>query len=326
MMSDPTAGLARLAIGIDLGGTQVRAALVDAEGSVHARATASTDVAGGPRAVLGQIERLFTEVTRGVGGAALAGVGVSAPGPLDSAAGVVLGIPTLPGWVDIPIAAWLHEKLQLPIRLQNDGVAAATGEWRFGAGRGLRDFVYITVSTGIGGGVVADGQVLKGHRQLAAHVGHMITAPQGEVCRCGNRGCWEAQAAGPALGDAARKLAACNPGSSLAQLGDAIDARQVFAAARTGDELALQLVAREAELLGIGIVNLVHLYSPAMIVIGGGVSHGFDLLLPGIEREVRARALPPFRDVPVARAVLEPNSGLIGAASLMLFGDTEMLR
>jgi glucokinase len=309
-----------LAIGIDLGGTQVRAALVDAQGTLLARAAARTDAAGGPRAVVQQIRQLVAEVAAGVAPDALAGVGVCAPGPLDGPAGVVLGIPTLPGWVDVPIVAWLTEALRLPVVLENDGVGAAIGEWRFGAGRGLNDFVYVTVSTGIGGGVIADGRVLRGRRQLAGHIGHMTTAPQGETCRCGNRGCWEAQASGTALGTLARHHAARTPDSLLAPHGAALEAPQVFAAARAGDALALDLVAREAAALGLGIVNLLHLYSPERVVLGGGVSSGFDLLHPGIERHVRSWALPPFRDVPVVAAALGQNSGIVGAACLVLRG------
>jgi glucokinase len=307
-----------LAVAIDLGGTQLRAALVDAAGALRARAAVNTDVAGGPRAVLHQIVGLFAELTQGLAITRLRGVGVSAPGPLDSETGVVLGIPTLPGWIDIPIAAWLQDALHLPATLENDGVAAAIGEWHFGAGRGLRDFAYITVSTGIGGGVIADGRVLRGRRRLAAHLGHMITAPDGALCLCGNRGCWEAQASGTAFGERARRLAAQMPGSALHALGAAVDARCVIEAARTGDALARDLVAHEAGLLGIGIVSLLHLFSPQAVVVGGGVSAGFDLLHPGIDAQVRARAMPPFREVPVVAAQLGPNSGLVGAACLVL--------
>jgi glucokinase len=313
----------RPAVGIDLGGTQVRAALVDADGTLLARAATATDVAGGPRAVLGQMRALVAEVTAGLDGPlgdAIAGVGVCSPGPLDAAAGVVLYISTLPGWVDIPLVAWLTEALQVPVVLENDAVSAAIGEWRFGAGRGLSDLVYVTVSTGIGGGVIADGRVLRGRRSMAAHIGHMTTAPQGEVCTCGNRGCWEAQASGTALGALARRHAAQTPDSALAASGDTLESRQVFAAARSGDALARALVAREAAELGLGLVNLLHLYSPERVVLGGGVSSGFDLLHPGIERHIRSWALPPFRDVPVVAAALGQNSGLIGAAGLVLPG------
>jgi glucokinase len=307
-----------LAVGIDLGGTQVRAALVDGSGQVLARAAQRTDAVGGPHAVLQQIQQLVAETTQGMAYRDLRGVGVSAPGPLDAQAGVILGIPTLAGWVDVPLVAWLQQALDLPVTLENDGIAAAIGEWRFGAGRGLSDFVYVTVSTGIGGGVIADGRVLRGRGQLAGHIGHMTIAPDGAVCSCGNPGCWEAQASGTALGQIARQRVASSPGSLLAAHGESLSAREVMAAARAGDVLALELVEREAQLLGIGIVNLLHLYSPQAVVVGGGVAQGFDLLQPGIDQHVRTRALPPFRAVPVVPAQLGQNSGLVGAASLVL--------
>lgn len=309
-----------LAVGIDLGGTQVRAALVDAQGAVLARAASRTDALGGPEAVMQQIVGLVSEVTQGVPRADLAGVGVSAPGPLDSEAGLIVCIPTLPGWTDVPIVALLQAALQRPVVLENDGVAAAIGEWRFGAGRGLQDFVYMTVSTGIGGGVIADGRVLRGRRRMAAHLGHMTILPQGQVCTCGNPGCWEAQASGTALGQAARDRVAGAPGSSLAALGDALTAVDVVTAARAGDAFASALMAREAELLGIGIVNLLHLYSPQAVVMGGGVSQAFDLLQGGITQWVAEHAMLPFRDVPVHVAALGPNAGLVGAASIVFAG------
>ncbi len=309
----------RLAIGVDVGGTQVRAALVDSAGLVHRRGAVRTDTKGGPSAVVAQIAQLVAEVAGGLDLKTLAGVGVCAPGPLDGPAGVVLNIPTLPGWVDVPISAWLAESLGVEVILENDGISAAIGEWHFGAGRGLSDFVYVTVSTGIGGGVVSDGHVLRGRRGMAGHLGHMTTAPEGEVCSCGNRGCWEAQASGTALAQMARRLATGQSGSALARIGESMDARHVIDAARAGDELANELVAREARLLGIGIVNLLHMYSPMAVVMGGGVSNGFDLLHPGIVQQVRERALLAYRDVPIVAAQLEQNAGLVGAACLAFF-------
>jgi glucokinase len=220
----------------------------------------------------------------------------------------------------VPIVTLLQAALQRPVVLENDGVAAAIGEWRFGAGRGLRDFVYMTVSTGIGGGVIADGRVLRGRRRMAAHLGHMTILPQGQVCTCGNPGCWEAQASGTALGQAARDRVAGAPSSSLATLGDALTAVDVVNAARAGDAFASALVAREAELLGIGIVNLLHLYSPQAVVMGGGVSQAFDLLQPGITQWIAEHAMLPFRNVPVHVAALGPNAGLVGAASIVFAG------
>jgi len=307
-----------LAVGVDLGGTQVRTALMRADGELLARAAERSDLVGGPRAVVEQIRRLVDAVTQGVAPEHLSGVGVSSPGPLDIVTGVVLSISTMPGWIDIPLVAWLNEALQRPVVLENDGVSAAIGEWRFGAGRGLSDFVYVTVSTGIGGGVIAGGQVLRGRRSMAAHIGHMTTQPQGETCTCGNQGCWEAQASGTTLGQRARRLAPTRPDSLLARIGPGLNGAHVSDAARAGDALALELMAQEAEELGIGIVNLLHIFSPQAVVIGGGVSTGFDLLKAGIAAQVARRALPPFRDVPVVPAALGPNAGLVGAASLVL--------
>jgi glucokinase len=307
-----------IAIGIDLGGTQVRAGLVDASGAVVAHAATRTDATGGPQAVIEQIHQLVREVAAVVVLERIAGVGMAAPGPLDGDAGVTLGIPTLAGFSGVPLARLLEERLDLPVRLENDGIAAAFGEWRFGAGRGLRNFVYVTVSTGVGGGIVADGRLLRGRRGMAGHVGHMTIIRDGALCACGNRGCWEAHASGTAFAREGRRRAAMVVGSILAAHGAALDGQIVFEAARKGDPLARALVAEEAQLLGIGIVNLLHLYSPELVVLGGGVSNGFDLLHAGIVAQIHAAALAPFRDVPIVRAALGGNSGLVGAAALIL--------
>jgi glucokinase len=312
-------GATRAAIGIDLGATQVRAAIVDESGEVLVARSALTDPSG-PEGVVRQIRSLVGQVSAQYGDAAVRGVGLCAPGPLDSGAGLVLDIPTLPGWKNIPIAQWMSDVLSQPVTLENDGIAAAIGEWRFGAGRGLKDFVYVTVSTGIGGGVICDGHVLRGRRGMASHLGHMTTHPDGATCACGNRGCWEAQASGTALAVHARRAIANRPESVLAVCGDALDARQIVDAARAGDQLARELVSREAELLAIGLTNLLHLYSPSAIVIGGGVSHGFDVLADDIRRHIVRRAMPDFREVPIVAAHLGQQSGLVGAASLVLFG------
>jgi glucokinase len=304
----------KLALGIDLGGTQLRVALVDAAGRIVRRAAAATDLAG-PQAVLRQIRHLHGEL--GAADVDVIGIGVSAPGPLDSETGTIIAIPTLPGWDDFPLAATLAEAFGLPVVVENDGIAAANGEWRFGAARGLSHFVYVTVSTGIGGGVVVDGRLLHGRRGLAGHVGHMIVEPGGPLCSCGARGCFEALASGSALTLAAREVAAAQPDSRLGRLApDAITGRDVVDAARQGDPLALSLLAREADWLGLGFASLAHLYSPEMIVMGGGVSQAFDLLQDGIAASFRASAMPPFRAVKIAPADLGDNAGLAGAAAL----------
>lgn len=308
-----------LAIGIDLGGTQVRAALVDGRGSVLARAADLTDVVGGPERVVAQMRRLVDEASSGASGSIVA-VGISAPGPLDSEAGTVLDIPTLPGWNDYPIRDRLASELGLPTVLENDGIAAAYGEWRHGAGIGLRHLVYVTVSTGIGGGVVVDGRLMHGRRGMAGHVGHFHMMPAGPRCSCGALGCFEAMASGTALGKAGRAAAEREPSSVLASLGPtgSLGAHHVVEAARLGDSVALGVVDREADYLGIGFTSLIHLYSPELVVMGGGVSAAFDLMDARIHEVIRRQAMPAFKGVRVAPAGLATNSGLIGAATLAL--------
>jgi glucokinase len=304
------------AIGIDLGGTQVRAALVEG-GTLLTRAAEPTDVAGGPEAVLRQIAGLIERVSPE--GQPVQAIGVCSPGPLDSETGTILNIPTLPGWDGLPLRDILAERTGLPVALENDGIAAAFGEWRHGAGRGLQHLVYVTVSTGIGGGAIVDGRLLHGRRGMAGHVGHLPLGADGPACSCGASGCFEALASGSALGAAARKAVRGQP-ESLMSGRDAhhLTARDVVEAARAGDGLALRLLALEAQWLGLGFVALLHLYSPEAIVMGGGVAEGFDLLEAEIQSTIRKRAMAAFRDVLVEKAGLGGNSGLIGAAALAL--------
>ena len=291
------------ALAIDMGGTQLRVALVDGEGSILARASAATDVAGGPGPVIAQMRDLIDRLGGGLG--AVSAVGVCAPGPLDSDTGTIIDIPTMPGWQEFPLRETLARTLGLPVTLENDGIAAANGEWRQGAGRGLSHLVYVTVSTGVGGGVVADGRLLRGRRGMAGHVGHLLIDRDGPRCSCGATGCLEAMASGSALGAAGRKTGFA-------------DAKEIVRAARQGNAAALELLRREAEYLAYGFASLLHLYSPEILIMGGGVSQALDLMLPDIEAQLQRLAMPPFRSVKIAPALLGDNAGLIGAAALAL--------
>ena len=307
-----------VALAIDIGGTELRAAVVDRGGAIRGFAASSTRAGAGPDAVVAQIEGLAAEARRQAPGD-IVGAGVCAPGPLDPDAGLVIAPPTLAGWSDVPLAAILRQRLGLPVRL-NDANAAALGEWRFGAGRGAQSLVFVTVSTGIGGGVVADGRVLRGRRGLAAEIGRMTITGEGERCFCGAVGCFEAVASGSALGRRAAAATAAGDGSTLRRLsGDAAPTgRDVVEAARLGDRLALALLKDEARWLGIGFANLLHLYSPEMIVVGGGLAGGLELMRPAIEARVLARAMPVYREVPIVAGRLGRHAGLVGAASLVL--------
>jgi glucokinase len=178
----------------------------------------------------------------------------------------------------------------------------------------VRNIVYLTVSTGIGGGAVVDGRLLHGRKGIAGHLGHMRMAQDGPVCPCGTTGCFEALASGTALRD--RAVDAATGSGFLSDIPD-IDARHVFEGARAGDRTCIDLLALEAMYLGQGITSVIHMFSPDRVIMGGGVSNGFDLLDGGIHEVIRRDAMPPFRDVPVMKAGLGGDSGLFGAASLV---------
>ncbi|WP_083638624.1 ROK family protein [Rhizobium oryziradicis] len=307
------------ALAIDLGGTQLRAAMVSSAGSILSFAVEPTRALDGPEAIIAQIFSLLEEIVRQNPGQVPVGIGIAAPGPLDPKAGMVIAPPTLRGWHNVPLAKIIGQRFSAPVWLENDANAAALGEWRFGAGRGVDSMVFVTVSTGIGGGVIADGRILHGRRGLAAEIGHMTITHEGERCFCGAIGCFEAVASGTALGRRASARTKPFDGSAMRALSANADVsgRNVVDAARQGDALAKQLLDDEARWLGIGFTNLLHLYSPDMIVMGGGISHGFDLLQAGIASAMRERAMPAYRDVPVVTAQLGHHAGLVGAASLV---------
>jgi glucokinase len=308
----------RFAIGFDLGGTQVRAALVR-NGEVLARAAVATDLAG-PLAVMEQFRILATEVRGATEISEIGAVGICAPGPLDTVSGVVDHIPTLPGWEQFPLRRALGDAFRLPVAVENDGIAAAFGEWQHGAGRGLDHLVYATVSTGLGGGVVVDGRLMHGRRGMGAHIGHIRIVPDGPLCSCGTRGCFEAVAAGTALGKRARAAAAANPAGFLGRKAAAgeVLSKDAVEGARAGDAECIRLMDEEADYLGIGFTSLIHIFSPDLVVMGGGVSQAFDLLSDRIHTVIRRDAMAPFKDVKVVAAQLGDNSGLVGAASLAL--------
>ncbi|UDL93814.1 ROK family protein [Lichenihabitans sp. PAMC28606] len=313
--------MSRRALAIDLGGTDLRVAVVDETGAILAFAATRTDSMGGPEAIFTQIDDLVAGVTWETGSIAIVGVGVAAPGPLDPVAGIVIAPPTLQGWSNVPLAAMLRDRLGLPVAIENDANAAALGEWRFGAGRGTSHMVFVTVSTGIGGGVIADGRLLRGHRGMAAEIGHMTISEQSTDSLFGGApGAWEALASGTALGKRAALRANGGDGAVLRRLAKCSEmtARHVVEAARAGDVLALSLLADEARLLGIGFVNLLHLYSPERLIVGGGLGAALDLMQDGIARTIASRALEAYRTVPVVAAALGHRAGLVGAACLIV--------
>lgn len=312
--------MTKTALAIDLGGTELRAAIVTERGEVAGFAATPTDARGGPEAVIAQMIGLVEKVRSAVPEARPRGLGVGAPGPLDPEAGIVVDAPTLSGWKNVPLVALLAERLGLAVKLENDANAAALGEWRFGAGQGTRSMVFVTVSTGIGGGVIVDGRLLHGRRGLAGEIGHMAISDRPARCACGSTGCFEALASGTALAREAAERVRSGTAPALAALAGAapVTSRHVGEAARAGDADALALLDGEARWLGVGLTNLLHVYSPERLILGGGVGSLLPLMQGTIARTIQERAMPPFRDVPVVAATLGSHAGLVGAASLVL--------
>lgn len=304
-------------IAVDIGGTQVRVALFK-DDRLQQRAALPTDVTGGPSGVMDQIDALIEQMVAKDDRKTITGIGLSLAGPIDTESAVVTRIPTLPGWDGLPVAQALSERTGFPARVENDGIAATLGEWRYGAGRGISNIVYLTVSTGIGGGAVVDGRLLHGRKGIAGHLGHMRMAQEGPTCPCGTVGCFEALASGSALTE--RAVSTADKSDHLAGIAQsrAIDARDVFEGARADDSHCLDLVAEEARYLGQGITSVIHIFSPDRVVMGGGLSKAFDQLEHGIHEIISRDAMPPFRSVPVVKSALGDDSGLFGAASLVL--------
>jgi len=311
-----------LVIAVDLGGTQIRVALSDMEGNFIRRVDCPTEAAQGQDAVLRRLAARIQEVRQGIPDGDILGVGIGSPGPVDALAGLIISPPNLPGWEAVPLRDLLEQRTSLPVRLANDANAAALGEWAFGKGRGRQNVVYVTISTGVGGGVIAEGRLLLGHRGLAAEVGHMTLQPDGPRCNCGNYGCWEALASGTAIAREGAEVVRAGRSRLLAAMcqgvpGD-VDARMVGAAATEGDAEARRIIELAGYYSGIGVATLIHLYSPEIVLIGGGVSRQGALLLDPLRQVVQERVMPPYRSVPIEPAALEADVGLLGTVALFL--------
>jgi glucokinase len=312
--------MTRYAIGVDLGGTQLRAVRVDHDGHVAAFARADTAATEGPAAVVAQIAELIATVQGETTADDIIGVGVGTPGPVDPLAGIVWEAPNLRGWANVPLKQMVAERTGLPVEIGNDANVAALGEWRFGSGRGCTDFVYVTISTGIGGGVISNNALLLGRRGGAGEVGHMTIQTDGPLCGCGNVGCWEAVASGTALARfAATALERRRPSLITDFAGEEpLTARHIAAAAEAGDELALELMERQGDLIGVGVVNVLHLYAPERVALGGGVTKSMPLWDAHMRRTVAKRAMLPYRDTSIGVVELGDQVGVLGAAALLL--------
>jgi len=315
----------KLILGVDLGGTKIATALATAQGEILARGRRPTPAQAGPDAVIKSICATIDKTlsAKRVEPSQLLGIGIAAAGIIDSDKGKVISSPNLPGWHEVPLRDAVEQRFGIPVYLGNDATLAALGEWCFGLKKGIANLIYITVSTGIGGGIIADGKLYTGVCGVAGEIGHMTIDVKGPKCNCGNIGCWETLASGTALAREAVKQITEGAKTSIIELvnGDIskIDAKVVDLAAKQGDELAKELISRLGYYLGVGLVNLVNIFNPELILIGGGVAKTGDLLLQRAIKVVKERAFStPANAVKIKPALLGDDSGILGAVAFVL--------
>ena len=354
-----------LVLGVDIGGTRLRAAVLQGA-RLLSRLSVFTGENPEPERI---IPRIFEIMQQALEAAqvtidAIKGIGVATPGPLDNRTGFIYWPPNLPSWEHVPLRDIFQQHFQpdqLPIYIENDANTAALGEYLFGSGRGCKNMVYLTVSTGIGGGVILNGKLFEGASGTAGELGHMSIDWQGERCSCGNRGCLENYASGTAIARIANAAIDTGQGAELLAFVDTmqqhsttipdraalpaaqdmrtqplnesddltgmvdhplVNARTVARAAEAGIPLAREIITRAGEALGAGLVNVIHIFNPERIILGGGVTRMGDMLVEPALRITSERAMKvPYEAVRISIAELGENVGLIGAGGLVYYNQ-----
>ena len=306
--SDGARGARRGAVlAFDIGGTKLAAGVVDVTGEVHAFDVAPTEATQGPDAAVPRLFELGRKVVdaSGIPWPEIGALGICCGGPLDRERGVLLAPLHLPGWEGLELTALAEDAFQRPATLENDATAAALGEQRYGAGAGARDVVYLTLSTGVGGGVVLGGRLFRGSTGNGGELGHVTVDWRGRACRgCGRSGCLEAYVSGTSIAERAREAGL-----------DAATAADVAVAARDGDPIAVRVWDETVEALACGIVSLVNVFEPELVVLGGGVMRSGELLLAPLRERVRRAAVGPAGAARVVQAALGDHVGVVGAAA-----------
>ena len=319
-------GRVRYIVGVDLGGTNIVCGAMPEDGSRQiATRTEPTRSTQGAEAVVDRIARMIHTVVAetiaetGARRSDFLGVGLGSPGPLDREKGVVLMTPNL-GWQNFPLRAEVVERVGMPATLDNDANCATLGEWWLGAARGANNVIGITIGTGIGGGIIIDGRLFHGASDVAGELGHTTIDSTGRRCKCGNYGCLEAYASGPAIADRAREALAGAEASILSEMVggqlDLITAAIVYEAAQRNDDLAREVVRETARFLGAGIANMLNMLNPNVVVVMGGVTQAGDALMDPLRAEVRRRAFRPAVDAcEIVLGTLPGTAGVVGAVA-----------
>jgi glucokinase len=301
-------------VAVDIGGTQMRASAYTQDQLNPILQKKTPTLASKP----GGLERLFQvieEVWPSDG--QVAAIGIGSPGPLDPHTGFLLAPPNNPEWHNFPLAPKVQERFGVKTYLDNDGNLAGLGEYRYGAGKGHHNVLYITVSTGIGAGVVIEDRLLQGYHGLAAELGHVIIDPDGPPCSCGFNGHLESFSSGPAI--VKYTLGELDSGAkSILKRNDSLNPREIAEAASKGDELAIRAYQRAGDYLGIGVASFLHAFDPSIVIFGGGVSQAGSLLFDSFEESLRKRVFHPryLEGLVITQAQLGDDAGLLGARAL----------
>ena len=309
----------KYALGVDIGGTKISLTLGDARGKIRAKQTLPTLTGKKSRQALREMaEGLKRLKKEGAKRGEIIGVGVGAPGPMDPVKGIIQRSPHLGGWQGFRLKSFLEKKLRLPVCITNDANAAALGEKVFGAGRRAKNLVYLTVSTGVGSGIILDGKLLIGASFGAGEFGHTIIVPGGERCGCGQRGCVEAYASGTAIAKFVQAGIKKGRRFPLPGAGKRITAETVALAAGRGNGLALEAFERAGYYLGIGLANLINLLNPELLILGGSVVKSSRFFCPSMMRTTRRHAWPSlYRACRIVRTRLGDRVGDLGALALV---------
>ena len=314
-------------LGIDIGGTKMAVGVSTAQGQLLATERIPTQPADGPDQVLARL----IEVSRRAidkAGVSVAAAGVGCVGPLDQKTGYVINPVNLHGWVRVPLVDTIRDALEIPVFLDNDANAAALGEHRFGAGRGVANMIYLTISTGIGGGIIIDHHLYHGENGNAGEMGHISVNFAGRPCLCGNLGCIEAYASGTAIAararEAVRAAASASAGAGLIALAGSIEritGHIVVQAVQRGDPLACGIWDETTAALGVYMASVIHIFNPRRIVIGGGISNAGDLLFIPLREKAKKHSMPMLHDIcDIVPAQLGDQVGVLGAVAVGLDG------
>ncbi len=310
-------------IGIDLGGTNIKAGIVNREGKILKKVSVPTNAHSGPDGVLAQISFVIHRLLEFSSGSIL-GVGVGLPGIVDPSTGVVKNPPNLKGWGSVPVGEILQSEFNLPVFIENDANSAAIGELIFGAGKELNDFIFVTLGTGVGGGIVVSRKLFRGSSGGAGEIGHISIDYNGPKCNCGSRGCIEAYLGNNYLVKRVKRELRKHPDSLINSLaleqGEEITPYVINLAAKRGDKFAIDFIAESGRLLGFALSSVVNLFDVHTVIIGGGVAGFGKLITQPALRALKERVLTPSKKkVKVKLAKLKNNAGIQGASALFFY-------